>query len=247
MKRAPLRTGGATGTAGRDGAGCHSRAPRSAGPAPGAPRGHRGRSPRTLVGRLEAGLGGQPLHEGGGQQLGLQGPPPQLPQPLPRAARQVQVRLVDAGPLDGGEARQHLHHLGAGLPVPAGTAQPPPDTPGPAAPGPPPPAAPRPRSPGEVGFAPRLGHPRQQQLGAQRPRLRRPHPAGHAEGPRLVAHRDDPATHRGRGREAGGEGERRGGESRGAAAPTRRPATGCTAPRRRAGRAAAGRSAAPPA
>lgn len=101
-----------------------------------------------------------------------------------------------------------------------------------------------PRSPAEVGFAPGLGHPGQQQLGAQRPRLARPHAAGHAEGARLVAHRDDPA------RQRGGHGaiSRHGDTARDRdAAPTRRPATCCTAPRRRAGRAAAGRSAAPPA
>lgn len=53
-----------------------------------------------------------------------------------------------------------------------------------------------PLSPCEVGLAPRLRHPGQRQLGAQRPRFRRPHPAGHAEGARLVAHRDDPAKTR---------------------------------------------------
>lgn len=86
-------------------------------------------SVRSLPAGLGAGLCGQPLHEGAGQLRGRQGAPAQLAQPVARAARQVQVRLVDARALDGGEARQHLHHLRAGLPVPAGRrarAQPPP-------------------------------------------------------------------------------------------------------------------------
>lgn len=86
-------------------------------------------SVRALPAGIGAGLCGQSLHEGAGQQRGRQGAPAQLAQPVARAARQVQVRLVDARALDGGEARQHLHHLGAGLPVPAGRrarAQPPP-------------------------------------------------------------------------------------------------------------------------
>lgn len=98
---------------------------------------------RTLPGGIGAGLPGQSLHEGAGQQRGRQGAPAQLAQPEARAARQVQIRLVDARALDGGEARQHPHHLRAGLPVPAGRRarlRRRPAPPGRPAPPPPPPA-----------------------------------------------------------------------------------------------------------